>query len=353
MRALILNAALGPESVELAVVDDPIPGPGEVRVALKAAALNHRELWICRGLYPGMVVPSGLGADGSGIIDAVGAGVERTQIGREVVLYPGLHWGDEPRFPSKRFALFGMPLPGTLADYICVPLENAFPKPPWMTFEEAACLPTAGITAWRALRNKACVGAGERVLVTGIGGGVAVWALQFGVAMGARVYVTSSSEAKIERARQLGAQGGVLYTGGKWGRALAELAGPIDAVIDGAPAGGLSQYMRCLAMGARVVLYGSTGGAEAAFPVPDLFLKHASVHGTAMGTPSDFAAMLEFVDRHRIRPVIDCRFPIAAGREALLALRDAHGIGKITVTLEDPSCTDGPADQGPASRVPA
>lgn len=342
MRALVLTGTAGPESVELTIIDDPTPGPGEVRVALKAAALNHRELWICRGLYPGMIVPSGLGADGAGIIDAVGSGIDPSHIGREVVLYPGLHWGDDPRFPSRQFALFGMPLPGTLADYICVPLENVYTKPDWMTFEEAACIPTAGITAWRALQHKAGLQQGERVLVTGIGGGVAVFALQFAVAMGARVYVTSSAQENIDRAQQLGADGGVLYTGDKWGKALAELAAPIDVVIDGSPATSIPQYLRRLAMGARVVLYGSTGGVEAAFSVPDLFLKHASLYGTAMGNLADFGSMLEFVDRHRLHPVIDRRFPITAGRDAIIALRDAHGMGKITVWLEDPPSAGSP-----------
>lgn len=333
MKALVLTRTDGPGSVELQDIDQPTPGPGEVRVALRAASLNYRELWISRGQYPGMKLPSGLGADGAGVIDAVGAGVASTHVGREVVLYPGQGWGDNPKFPGKQFALYGMPLPGTLAQYICVPVENVLDKPSSLTFEEAACLPTAGLTAWRALRVKANLAAGETVLITGIGGGVAVAACVFAVAMGGKVFVTSSAEEKIRRAEQLGATGGVVYKQDKWGKALGKLAGGIDVVIDGAPASSLSQYVRCLNMGARVVIYGSTGGVDAQFAAPDLFLRHATLLGTAMGTPSDFRDMIAFVAQHRLRPVIDQRFTLDRARDALLALESSHDMGKIVVSM--------------------
>ncbi len=333
MKALVLTRTDGPGSVELQEVPSPAPGPGEVRVALRAASLNYRELWISRGQYPGMKLPSGLGADGAGIIDAVGSGVDAGNIGREVVLYPGQGWGDNPRYPSRSFALYGMPLPGTLAQYICVPLENAVDKPASLNFDEAASLPTASLTAWRALHVKATLSAGETVLITGIGGGVAVAACAFAIAMGAKVFVSSSSEEKIRRAEQLGAAGGVVYTQDKWGKALGKLAGGIDVVFDGAPASSLSQYVRCLNMGARVVIYGSTGGVDAQFSAPELFLRHATLLGTAMGTLADFRDMVAFVDKHRLRPVIDQRFPLDAGREALLALESNHGMGKIVVSI--------------------
>ncbi|HEY0938520.1 MAG TPA: zinc-binding dehydrogenase [Steroidobacter sp.] len=333
MKALMLTKTDGPGSVELQDIDQPAPGPGEVRVALRAASLNYRELWISRGQYPGMKLPSGLGADGAGIVEAVGAGVDRTHIGREVVLYPGRGWGDNPKYPSRNFALYGMPLPGTLAQYICVPVENAFDKPASLSFEEAACLPTAGLTAWRALRVKANLAAGETVLITGIGGGVAVAACVFAIAMDGKVFVTSGAEQKIRRAEQLGAAGGVVYKQDKWGKELGKLAGGIDVVIDGAPASSLSQYIRCLNMGARVVIYGSTGGVDTQFSAPDLFLRHASLLGTAMGTLADFQEMLAFVAQHRLQPVIDQRFTLERARDALLALENSHDMGKIVVSM--------------------
>lgn len=334
MKALMLTRTEGPGSIELQEIPRPTPGAGEIRVALRAASLNYRELWISRGQYPGMKLPSGLGADGAGVIDAVGTGVDAANIGREVVLYPGQGWGDNPNYPSRDFALYGMPLPGTLAQYICVPLENAVDKPASLSFEEAASLPTASLTAWRALRVKANLTAGESVLITGIGGGVAVAACVFAVAMGSKVFVTSSSEDKIRRAEQLGAAGGVVYKQDKWGKALGKLAGGIDVVVDGAPASSLSQYIRCLNMGARVVIYGSTGGVDAQFSTPDLFLRHATILGTAMGTPTDFRDMVSFVEKHRLRPVIDQRFDLNQGREAMLALESNHGMGKIVVSID-------------------
>jgi NADPH:quinone reductase-like Zn-dependent oxidoreductase len=334
MKALMLTRTDGPGSVELQDIAKPTPAAGEVCVALRAASLNYRELWISRGQYPGMKLPSGLGADGAGVIDAVGEGVDSVNIGREVVLYPGLGWGDNPNYPAKQFALYGMPLPGTLAQYICVPLANAFNKPAALSFEEAACLPTAGLTAWRAITVKAKLAAGEHVLITGIGGGVATSACAFAIASGAKVFVTSSSEEKIRRAEQLGASGGVVYTQEKWGKALAKLSGGVDVVIDGAPAHSLSQYIRALNMGARVVIYGSTGGVDAQFSTPDLFLRHATMLGTAMGTLNDFGTMLAFVATKQLRPVIDQRFTLDRARDALLGLESNHGMGKVVVTIE-------------------
>ena len=336
MKALVLSRTEGPASTSLQDIDTPTPAAGEVRVSLRAASLNYRELWISRGQYPGMKLPTGLGADGAGVIDAVGEGVDRALIGREVVLYPGLGWGDNPDYPAPGLGLYGMPLPGTIAEYICVPAANAFDKPACLSFEEAACLPTAGLTAWRALTVKARVAAGERVLVTGIGGGVATFACKFALALGAKVFVTSGSAENLLQAEALGASGGVSYREDKWGKALGKLSGGLDVVVDGAPASSLSQYMRCLNFGARVVVYGSTGGVESTFSAPDLFLRHASILGTAMCTPDDFRDMLRFVEAQRLQPVIDRRYTLDESREAMIALETAHRMGKIVVTMQAP-----------------
>ncbi|MCC7083297.1 MAG: zinc-binding dehydrogenase [Burkholderiales bacterium] len=333
MKALILNRSEGPEAVTLQEVGAPVPAVGEVRIALKAASLNHRELWICRGQYPGLKLPTGLGSDGAGIIDAVGSGVDPSLVGRDVVLYPGIGWGDDQRYPDRTFALFGMPLPGTLAYYICAPVQNAVEKPVSLTFEEAACLPTAGVTAWRALNLKARVAPGDKVLVTGIGGGVASLSLKLALALGAKVYVTSGSDDKLQQAELLGASGGVNYRQEKWGMVLGKLSGGIDVVIDGAPAGSLTQYSRCLNLGARVVIYGATSGSDVHFSAPDLFLRHATLFGTTMGTLEDFRLMLDFVARHGIRPVIDRRFTLDTSAQSLLSLQNDHGLGKVTVTI--------------------
>jgi NADPH:quinone reductase-like Zn-dependent oxidoreductase len=333
MKALVLKTADGPASAKIEECDIPMPAAGEVRVALKAASLNHRELFISRGMYPGMRLPAILGADGAGVIEAVGDGVDITRVGEEVVLYPAAGWGDDPRFPSATFGLLGMPHPGTLANYICVAADSALAKPTNLSFNEAACLPVAALTAWRALTVKANVAAGETVLVTGIGGGVAVWALKFAQALGAKVFVTSGSDEKITQAVELGASGGVNYREEKWGKALGAMTGGVDVVIDGAPGGGIGQYVRSLNMGARVVVYGSTGKPDFTVMAPELFLRHASIVGTAMGTVSDFQAMVAFVQEKNLKPVIEKIFNLAEAGEALCYLESNHQLGKVVVEI--------------------
>ncbi len=331
MRVLSLKTADGLDAVSLDEAPTPAPAAGEVRVALKAAALNHRELWIIRGQYPGMSLPATLGADGAGVIDAVGEGVDPTLVGRAVVLYPGLDWGEDPRYPAAAFGLLGMPGPGTIADAICVPTASAVAKPEHLDFEAAAALPLGALTAWRGLVTKGGLKAGEKLLVTGIGGGVATFALTLGVAMGAEVFVTSGSQETLDKAKALGAKGGFNYKDEATRKALPKATGGIDVVFDGAPAGGYPSYGRALNMGARVVIYGSTGGMSFPVNAPELFLKNVQVIGTNVGNLAEFEAMVAFVAEHRIQPVIDRRFDLADAKAALAYLEDGHGFGKVVI----------------------
>ena len=332
MKALMIEQATGPSAAVLVDTPEPSPAKGEVCIRLQAASLNHRELWISRGLYPGMRLPTILGADGSGIIESVGEGVGPEGIGAEVVLYPGLNWGSGENVPGETFGLLGMPGPGTIAERICVPAENVFPKPPHLSFLEAAALPVAALTAYRALVVKAALGAGEHVLVTGIGGGVATFAMLFALALRAEVSVTSGSSEKLEKARSLGASHVFDYSDPDWGKKLRSTGG-VDVVMDGSPAAAFAAYGRSLRPGARVLIYGSTAGTAFQVSAPDLFLRHASIIGTAMGSPSDFGAMLDFVARHRIVPVIDRIFGLSEAAEAMDYLDRSHGMGKVLVEM--------------------
>lgn len=331
MKALLLREI----GVRPAIGDvaKPVPGDGEVLVRLVAAALNHRELWIAKGQYPGMVLPATLGADGVGVITATGNGVDPARIGEQVILYPGLGWGDDPRFPAPAFGLLGMPGPGTIAEYISVPADNAVAKPDHLDFGQAAALPLAGVTAWRGLVTKAALQPGERLLICGVGGGVAAQALAFAVTMGADVWVTSGSDETIAWAQAQGAAGGVNYRAEGWSKALRQQAGAIDVVFDGAPAGGFKDYSRALAMGARIVLYGSTGGPTVPLSAPDLFLKNWVVKGTNVGNSGEFATMLDFTSRHGLVPEIEKRFPFARAVEALEHLETSHGRGKVVIDI--------------------
>lgn len=212
MKALYLERIDGPESVVVAEVVTPVPGPGEVRVAVRAASVNHRELFITHGQYPGMTVPITLGCDGAGVVDMIGEGVTGVREGDEVVLYPARNWGPNRHAPAADFGLLGMPFAGTIAEYICVPVDNLAPKPAFMSFEEAGAMPLTALTSWRALMFKGRLEAGETLLISGVGGGVATFGLAFAVAKGANVYVTGENQDVIDRAVAMGAKGGLLYT---------------------------------------------------------------------------------------------------------------------------------------------
>lgn len=333
MKALYLDEAGGPDSVRVAEVETPRPKAGEVRVAIKAASLNHREIFITHGQYPGMVLPTTMGCDGAGVVDMVGEGVTTAKTGDEVVLYPARNWGPNRHAPAADFGLLGMPFPGTIAEYVCVPAENLAPKPDFMTFEEAGAMPLTALTSWRALMFKGQLKAGETLLISGIGGGVATFGLAFAVALGANVYVTGESEEVLERAAQMGAKGGLLFTDPEWRKKVGKLTGGIDVVLDGAPSPSLPNYVRAINPGARIVIYGSTAGNEVKFNATDIFLKSASIVGSQVGDPQDFREMLAFADKHKIKPVIERTFPLAEAKEALLHLRDHHKFGKIAVRV--------------------
>ena len=333
MLALYQETTDGPAAVRVAEVPTPLPGPGEVRVAIRAASVNHREMWIARGLYPGMNLPTTMGCDGAGVVDLLGDGVTGAALGDEVVIYPGLDWGDNRHAPQSAFGLLGMPHAGTIAEYVCVPVASLAPKPAHLTFEQAAATVLTGLTAWRALMFKGQLKADETLLISGVGGGVATFGLAFAVALGAKVYVTAENEDVLARAVEMGALGGVLYTDPEWRKAIGKLTGGIDVVLDGAPAPSFANYVRAINPGARIVIYGSTAGDKFEITATGIFLKSARIVGSQVGDQQDFREMLAFVDQHRIRPVIERSFPLAQAREALLYLENEHKFGKVVVTV--------------------
>lgn len=333
MKALYLETADGPESTSMREVDKPEPGPGEVRVAIKAASINHRELFITHGQYPGMTLPATLGCDGAGVVDALGEGVTDAKTGDEVVLYPGRNWGPRRDTPGKDFGLLGMPFGGTIAEYTCVPVENLAPKPAFMSWEEAGAMPLTALTSWRALMFKGQLQEGETLLISGVGGGVATFGLAFAVAKGANVYVTGESEEVLATAKEMGAKDGLLFTDPEWRKKVGKMTGGVDVVLDGAPSPSLPNYVRAINPGARIVIYGSTAGNDVKFNATDIFLKSASIVGSQVGDPIDFKEMLAFADKHKIKPVVERTFPLDQAKEALLYLRDGHSFGKIVVTV--------------------
>jgi len=315
----------------VARVDDPRPAGGEVVVALRAAALNHRDVWIKTGQYAGLKWPCIPGSDGAGVVAEVGVGVDRSWIGREVVINPSFNWGTEERAQGAQFQILGLPRDGTLAERIAVPVAQLAPRPTHLSWEEAAALPLAGLTAFRALFPRARLQPGERVLVSGVGGGVATFALQFAVAAGAQVWVTSGSPAKIARAVAMGAKGGFDYNATDWpAQAAAQVGGGFDVIVDSAGGEGFGRLIDAAVSGGRIVFFGATRG-DAQLPVRKVFWRQISLLGTTMGSPADWAAMTAFVAEKRIRPVVSEVFPLARAADAFALMERGGQFGKIVV----------------------
>lgn len=337
MKAVLLEQTGGPEALRIVPVDDPQPGPGQVRVRIRAVALNRRDVWITLNQYPGIRLPCILGSDGAGVIDQVGPGVATDRIGQEVVIYPAYDWGDNPRFPSPTFRVLGMPDPGTFAEYLCVPAHHALPKPTHLNWEQAAALPLAGLTAWRALMTQGAAQAGETVLITGVGGGVATLALKWAVALGARVFVTSGNEAKLEQAVRLGATGGVNYRTADWPKQLSHLSGGVDVVVDGTGGPAFAGCFSVLRPGGRLVVYGATAGnPPTGLEMAKLFFRQARIIGSTMGSLEEFATMLHFAQTHRIEPVIDAILPLDEAVAAHQRLLAADQMGKLVLQVATP-----------------
>jgi len=332
MKALVLQEKN--QSLLLKDVPDISPGNDEVVVKIYAAALNHRDLWIQKGQYAGLKYPIVPGSDGAGVVAAVGKNVDESLIGKEVIIDAALNWGDDQRYQSpSSFKILGLPNDGTLAEYCKVPATNISEKPIHLSFEEAAALPLAGVTAYRALFSRGRLNANEKLLVTGIGGGVALFALQYGVATGADVYVTSGDEEKIQKAIDMGATAGVNYKDEHWVEKLQEQAGSFDIVIDGAAGDNISHLLNLAAPGGRIIFYGSTRGNPANIEIRRIFWKQLNVLGSTMGSPEDFRSMMSFVAEHSIHPVIDEIFSFADGEKALRKMDEAGQFGKLVIKI--------------------
>jgi NADPH:quinone reductase-like Zn-dependent oxidoreductase len=328
MRALRIEAV---GALALREVADPVPAAGEALVDIRAAALNHRDVWIKLGQYAGLKFPCIPGSDGAGVVTSVGAGADPSWVGREVIINPSLDWGPSESAQGPSFSILGLPRDGTIAQRVSVPASQLSAKPGHLGWEEAAALPLAGLTAWRALFSRARAAPGERVLVTGIGGGVALFALQFAVAAGREVWVTSGSDEKIARAVALGARGGFRYDRAGWAAAAAGEAGPFDVIIDSAGGPGFAGLVDAAAPGGRVVFFGATRGNANELALRKVFWRQISLLGSTMGSPADWAAMTDFVSRKALRPVVSEVFALERAAQAFELMERGGQFGKIVV----------------------
>ena len=338
MKAMVLQELGGPEKLSYEDFPEPEPGPGETIVRLRAAALNRRDVFVTRGQYPGAkpeALPVILGSDGSGEVVARGDGAAGPDEGTEVVINPALYWGDDPRKAGKEYRILGLPDNGTFAQFVKVPAENVFPKPSHLSHEEAAAIPLGALTAYRALVTRGGVQEGETVVVPGIGSGVATFVLQIAAALGARVFVTSGSDEKIDKARELGAEGGVNYNSEEWFKELKSMTGGVDLSVDHVGGEGFDALVSLAKPGSRIVTFGATAGPKVTVVMPRVFLKWIDVLGTAMGTNEEFGAMLDLYAEHGLRPTINETFSLEEAATAMQHMEEGKGIGKIVLDIPD------------------
>jgi NADPH:quinone reductase-like Zn-dependent oxidoreductase len=324
MQAIALQEYGGPEVLAVREVPEPEPGPGEVVVELRAAALNRRDRLVREGIYP-FPLPLVPGSDGAGI---------RRDTGEEVVVFPSLRWGGREAAPGPGFEILGGPTDGTYAELVVVPEENVYAKPSRLSWAEAAALPLAGLTAYRALFTRAGLRAGETVLVLGAGSGVSTFAVSLARQAGARVLVTSSSAEKIERARELGAEAGVDYTAGDWAEEVRARTGGegVDVVVD-AIGSTWPDSLRCLRAGGRAVVFGATGGTSVQLEVRPFYFGQFSLLGTTMGSARDFAGLLRAVESGSWSPVVDSVRPLAETAAAHERMEAGAHFGKLVLEI--------------------
>jgi zinc-binding alcohol dehydrogenase/oxidoreductase len=332
MKAIILHDKEQP--LVWTEAPKPVAGANEVLVNIKAAAFNHRDSWIQKGQYAGLRYPITPGSDGSGIVTDLGEGVDVSWLGKEVIINPGMNWGDDPAFNSRQFKILGLPDNGTFAEYVKVPAEYLYEKPAYLTFEQAAAIPLGGLTAYRALFTKGQLKKGDKVLITGIGGGVALMVLKIALAAGAEVYVTSGSDEKISKAVALGATLGVNYKMSGWYKLFQSAVEGFDLIIDSAAGDDFKHFAELTKPGGRIVIYGGTQGPISTLNPQKIFWKQLSVLGTTMGTQNEFASMLKLFTEHQIMPVIDGVFKMQDAEAGIRKMDEAKQFGKIVLIAD-------------------
>lgn len=333
MKAILLTE---PESaLSIHEMDMPEPSPGEVLVALKAAAINHRDIWIWQGDYGKINYPCIMGSDGAGIVVEAGSDNDRGWINKHVLINPALNWGSQRAGQGNSFQILGVPTQGTFAEYMCVPVSNLYNIPDGYDFEKSAALPLAGLTAYRALFYRGDLKSGDTILITGIGGGVSSFLLGFAVRAGAHIFVSSSSEEKINKAIEQGATNGVKYTDENWPSQLKQhVPSGFDLIIDSAGGPDFLHLIGLLRSGGKIVNFGRTAGNIPEMSPSLLFYKQASILGTTMGSPFDFESMLEFIEEYNMRPLIDKVYDWNDAEEAFKYQKSGKQFGKVVLKIK-------------------
>jgi zinc-binding alcohol dehydrogenase/oxidoreductase len=329
VKAIRIHEDGGPEVLRYEDAPDPQPGPGEVLVRMRAASLNHLDVWVRKG-FPSVPKPRILGADGAGIVEALGQGVDGIEPDAPVVINPGIEESD------GAIRVIGEHTQGVHAELAAIPASNVYALPERLSFEEAAAFPLVFETAYRMLVTRAALREGEWVLVWGIGGGVATAALQIAKALGAHVIATSSSDDKLARARGLGADATVNHETGDVTAAVTETCGPgADVVVETVGEATWTRSLQAARPGGRVVVCGATSGPNPPASLHRIWWKQLTVFGSTMGTRHDFEGAYELITSGRVVPVLDRVFPLAEARAAHERLEAGEQLGKIVLKISD------------------
>lgn len=342
MRAILMEARGGPEVLKPGEVPTPEPGPKEVRLRVKAAALNHLDIWVRKGVTsPKLPLPHVLGADASGVVDAVGPGVTGFAPGDEVVVNPGLSCGHCERCLAgednlcSRYEILGEHRWGAYAEYLVVPEVNLVRKPQNLSFVEAAAIPLTFLTAWQMVVDKLGVRPGDEVLVMAAGSGVSVAAIQIAKLFGARVIATAGSEDKLRRAKALGADETVNYTHPDWPKEVRRLTGGkgADKVVDHTGALYFEGVIKATANGGRIAIAGASSGYEGTLPFAHVFFRQLSILGSTMGSKSRLFPILRFVEEGKLKPVVGQVLPLEAAAEGHRLLEERRVFGKVVLQV--------------------
>jgi zinc-binding alcohol dehydrogenase/oxidoreductase len=322
MKALVHAEKSGIEGLSYHEINEQFPNAGEVRVKLKTAGLNHRDLFVVNHRHKPTDPPLIVGSDGAGVIDAIGEGVTNIQVGDEVMINPSIGWKEKSDAPPKRFEI----LDGTFAQQIIVPVDNVVHKPEYLTWEEAGVLSLAALTAYRALFTRGNIRSDMKVLIPGIGSGVATFLLQFAKAAGATVFVTSRSKDKCKKALELGADKAI-DSEEDWETALN--GEKMDLVIECVGAATFNKSLKQLRPGGTIVTFGASAGDVVQLNLRDFFYGQYNFLGSTMGSGEEYREMVQLIEKHQIRPILDQMFPLEQYDEAFTRLEQAAQLGKI------------------------
>lgn len=330
MKAIFHSGRSGLEGLQYTTCASPEAKSGQVVVQLRSAGLNHRDLFIMSDRTP-QDKPLIPGSDGAGIVTEIGAGVEHIAVGEQVIIHPTLDWehaADVPIVPG----IVGGPSDGTLAQYIALPARNVLPKPAHLSWTEAGVLSLSALTAYRALFTRGALKAGEHILIPGIGGGVATYALLMATAAGAKVTVTSRSEAKRAEALRLGAFQ-ALDSHADWKNTMNNLD-PVDLILDSIGQAMFPKYQDRIRPGGRIVMYGASSGDDLHLPIRSIFFPQISLLGTSMGSREEFVQMLDWVEKHKIHPVVDRIYALPDTPKAFERMQKSEQFGNIAIQMD-------------------